>query len=88
MEFLGVNGVPAPQLRSASIPPALQAEVYEQVIEIMRGLFHGCKLVHADLSEYNLLYLEERVFVIDVGQSVVTSHPRAQVGLGPRVDGG
>lgn len=36
-----------------------------------------CKLVHADFSEYNLLYYKEEVYVIDVSQSVEHDHPMA-----------
>ena len=35
------------------------------------------KLVHADFSEYNLLYFKEEVYVIDVSQSVEHDHPMA-----------
>ena len=41
----------------------------------MQGMYQKCRLVHADLSEYNLLWHRERVFFIDVGQSVEPSHP-------------
>jgi len=34
-------------------------------------------LVHADLSEYNLLYHKKEVWVIDVSQSVEHDHPMA-----------
>ena len=43
----------------------------------MRRLFHDCKLVHADLSEYNILYHAKSLFVIDVSQSVEHDHPHA-----------
>lgn len=38
-------------------------------------MFHECKLVHADLSEYNILYHESQLCIIDVGQSVEHDHP-------------
>jgi RIO kinase 1 len=43
----------------------------------MRKLFHQCKLVHADLSEYNVLYHEGHLYIIDVSQSVEHDHPSA-----------
>lgn len=43
----------------------------------MRKLFQECKLVHADLSEYNMLYNNGEIWVIDVSQSVEHDHPLA-----------
>jgi RIO kinase 1 len=43
----------------------------------MRTLFHSCKLVHADLSEYNILYHNSELYIIDVSQSVEHDHPSA-----------
>ena len=44
---------------------------------IVRRLYQRCKLVHADLSEYNLLYYKDEVWVIDVSQAVEHDHPMA-----------
>lgn len=43
----------------------------------IRGMYHGCKLVHADLSEYNILYHQQQLWIIDVSQSVEHDHPGA-----------
>lgn len=44
---------------------------------MMRKMYHEAKLVHADLSEYNMLYYKGRMFLIDVSQSVEHDHPNA-----------
>nr|CAD7414911.1 unnamed protein product [Timema cristinae] len=36
-----------------------------------------CKLVHADLSEFNMLYHNSQIYIIDVSQSVEHDHPHA-----------
>ncbi len=43
----------------------------------MRVLYQECKLIHADLSEYNMLFWDNKVYVIDVSQSVEHDHPHA-----------
>lgn len=43
----------------------------------MRILYQECRLIHADLSEYNMLYWEDKVYIIDVSQSVEHDHPHA-----------
>ncbi len=40
-------------------------------------MYHDCKLVHADLSEYNILYHQQQLWIIDVSQSVEHDHPAA-----------
>lgn len=42
---------------------------------MMRILLQDCGLIHGDFSEYNLLYHEGKICVIDVSQSVELSHP-------------
>ena len=77
MEFLGENGWPSPRLKDAALSERHMREAYVQTILIMRHLYQRCKLVHGDLSEYNLLWHKKKVYVIDVSQSVETDHPSA-----------
>lgn len=77
MEFLGENGWPSPRLKDAGLKDKHMREAYVQTILIMRHLYQRCKLVHGDLSEYNLLWHKGQVYVIDVSQSVGTDHPAA-----------
>ncbi|KAL6900729.1 hypothetical protein ACP4OV_005405 [Aristida adscensionis] len=48
-----------------------------RIITTMRTLYQKCKLVHGDLSEYNILYFEGHLYIIDVSQSVDLDHPSA-----------
>lgn len=75
MDFLGENGVPAPRLRDAQIDD--WRVVYDQTILMIRRLYQRCHLIHADLSEYNLLYFQSEIWMIDVSQSVEHDHPMA-----------
>jgi RIO kinase 1 len=77
MDFFGDNGWPSPRLRDAGLSPSKLADAYMEVVDAMRGMYQTCRLVHADLSEYNMLVHEGKICVIDVSQSVETDHPRA-----------
>jgi len=67
----------SPLLKDAEIPSSECASLYAELLSIMRKMFHKCKLVHADLSEYNILYHEGHLCIIDVSQSVEHDHPAA-----------
>lgn len=81
MGFLGDRkGTPAPKLKDITFDPAEADkrwhELYVQLLGYMRVLYQKCGLVHGDLSEYNLLYHQDKIWMIDVSQSVEHgSHP-------------
>ncbi|KAI0393888.1 putative extragenic suppressor of the bimD6 mutation [Xylariaceae sp. FL0594] len=82
MGFLGDRrGWAYPRLRDANIPEEESEQIwrglYVQLMGIMRRMYQVCKLVHADLSEYNILYNEKQLYIIDVSQSVEHDHPRS-----------
>lgn len=78
MEFLGEDGWPAPRLKEVKFPSLTALDnCYLDLCCTMRKIYARCRLIHGDLSEYNLLLFRGRVVVIDVSQSVEKDHPRA-----------
>lgn len=77
MGFIGIDGWPAPKLKDVDLSESKARELYLQCIHLMRKLYQDCKLVHADLSEFNMLYHSGQVYVIDVSQAVEHDHPHA-----------
>jgi RIO kinase 1 len=78
MSFIGEGERPYPHLRNAEIgdPQGL----YDQIIGYIETLYTKAELVHADLSEFNILY-GDKPYLIDMGQSVTRDHPRAHAFL-------
>ncbi|CAD6188123.1 unnamed protein product [Caenorhabditis auriculariae] len=79
MSLIGEDGVAAPRLKNVDwgfFTDVERRNIYEQVESIMCRLYKECQLVHADLSEFNLLLSEGKVYVIDVSQAMDLSHPR------------
>lgn len=56
MEFLGENGWPAPRLKDVELTKKSYHRIYHRLIRLLRDMYQKCRLVHGDLSEYNLLY--------------------------------
>ncbi|KAF2858010.1 RIO1-domain-containing protein [Piedraia hortae CBS 480.64] len=69
MSFIGNNGVAAPRLKDVDLTVEEWKGVYFQTLMLVKRMWM-CRLVHADLSEWNLLYEGGRVVVIDLGQGV------------------
>ena len=77
MQFIGDDGWPAPRLKDATMSDVKMRDCYRQCLKAMRMMYHQCKLVHADLSEFNMLYFQSTLYIIDVSQSVEHDHPQA-----------
>jgi RIO kinase 1 len=84
MEYLGTAQGPWPRMKEMT-PLADAARLYRAVADDYVRAYNVADLVHADLSEYNVL-LEGTdgpatgwtPRMIDVGQAVLKSHPRAR----------
>ncbi|GMR54151.1 hypothetical protein PMAYCL1PPCAC_24346 [Pristionchus mayeri] len=77
MEFVGKDGWPAPLLKNADINAEEAESGFLSVAWAMRRLYRECKLIHGDLSEYNMLWMDGEVYIIDVSQSVEHDHPHS-----------
>jgi len=75
MEFIGEDGAPAPLLKD--VPPSdVQSAYIDVILNVEKALIIG-KLIHADLSEYNILNWNGKLYIIDWGSAVDSSHPNS-----------
>lgn len=75
MEFIGDDGEPAPTMRE--VPPDDPERALELIVEYMHRLYTGARLVHGDLSFFNILNHSGEPVIIDVSQAMVLDHPLA-----------
>ena len=75
MEYIGKEDDPAPLLKDSVL--SKPQKVFDTLLFYVRLLFQKAKLIHADLSEFNILYTDEPV-IIDISQGVVLAHPKAR----------
>jgi RIO kinase 1 len=74
MEYIGTESGRAKRLNEVEIENPETA--FEVVREYMRRLY-GAGLIHGDLSEYNVVFHEGQLVIIDLGQAVTVHHPNA-----------
>jgi len=74
MSFLGEGEISYPQLRNARFNDP--EGIYASILNDIDVLYNKAEIVHADLSEFNILY-GDKPYLIDMGQSVTRDHPRA-----------
>jgi RIO kinase 1 len=75
MSYMGTSKGPALQIKDLNEG---FNEIYLKLREAIWRMYNRASIVHADLSEYNILYYRKEPYIIDVGQSVSTRHPRAR----------
>jgi RIO kinase 1 len=76
MEFVGDSeGNPTPALVNTE---ELTSDDYQQVIRQMTMLYQKAKLVHADLSEYNIFKTDRGVVLFDFGSAIDIQHPNSK----------
>ena len=80
MEYIGFETIPAPLLKDIKNPkdPII---LFNEILMFIKILYQKAKLVHGDLSEFNILYHNQKPVVIDISQAVSIQHPKAEVYL-------
>ena len=72
MQYMGWRYRPYPPIKE--LPPQNPTDFLDILIDSIKA-YRSKKLSHGDLSEYNILNVRERPFIIDVGQTVPEGHP-------------
>jgi RIO kinase 1 len=75
MEFIGKDGVSAPSMKEQ--PPTNPERAYALLVTYLKRLHQKAKLVHGDLSEYNIMMWKGKPVIFDMSQSVSIQHPMA-----------
>lgn len=77
MEFIGdEEGNPAPLLKNAEISDPLK--IKDILLEYLKILYNDAKLVHGDLSGFNILIKDDEPVIIDISQGIVVDHPLSE----------
>ena len=79
MEFIGKNGERAPLMKETVLEKP--QKTFETLLTFVKRLYSKAGLVHADLSEYNVMIWKDKPVIFDVAQSVLTNHPMADTFL-------
>jgi RIO kinase 1 len=72
MDYIGDADTPAPLLKDVSLKHP--KKVYDEIILFITRMYQH-KIVHADLSAFNILFYRQKPYLIDVGQAVLLDHP-------------
>ena len=74
MEFVGEGGVPYPRMKDCR--PKKPKQAFEKLLGAVKALYKKAQIVHADLSEYNVLVGPEPV-LIDFSMATDIANPMA-----------
>lgn len=75
MEYIGEGATPAPVLKTVKHLED-PGRLFGEVFQFIKGLYKA-RLVHGDLSEFNILLNNQKPIIIDISQGVSIDHPKA-----------
>ena len=72
MEYIGDATRSAPMLKDVLLRNP--QKIYDEIIGFITRMYK-IKIVHADLSAFNILMFRQKPYLIDIGQGVLLDHP-------------
>lgn len=75
MDFVGDDGVAAPKLKDAVLTNAQLNLAYVDVLRSVRALYQKAQLVHSRLSEANILYHNDKCWIVDFSEATTRTQP-------------
>ena len=78
MDYIGFGSIPAPKLKDIKFPKD-PINLLSEILYFIKNLYQKAALVHGDLSEFNILYHNQKPVIIDISQAVTIHHPKAEI---------
>ena len=78
MDYIGFGSIPAPKLKDIKMPKN-PIDLLNEILYFIKNLYQKAALVHGDLSEFNILYHNQKPVIIDISQGVTIHHPKAEI---------
>jgi RIO kinase 1 len=73
-EYIGKPPAPSPRFADTEV----DEKDYRWTMKMVKKLYKRAKLVHADLSEYNVFKFGKEDVLFDMGSAVLTTHPESK----------
>ncbi|UCH72246.1 MAG: serine protein kinase RIO [Thermoplasmatales archaeon] len=75
MGYIGEPDRPAPMLKDVELEKPM--ETFDTIIKFISRMYKKAKIVHTDMSAFNILMYKNEPYLIDLGQGVLLEHPNA-----------
>ncbi len=75
MEYIGDEEQPAPLLKDVKLDDP--ESMFNKLIDFISVMYKEAKMVHSDMSAFNVLIHNEKPYLIDLGQGVLLGHPQS-----------
>jgi len=83
MKYIGDETMPAPLLNDVGPPDPKKN--FKQLVRDIKKMYRA-GIIHADISEFNILVWDNELILIDIGQGVSLEHPMAETFLARDVE--